>query len=92
MALTIEILNWKSARKMASQIQLSYRAVYNAVMAIRWAILSHAEDAETLLGGEIELDESYFGGRRKETGAEALPAVPSFGILEERPGPCECRA
>jgi hypothetical protein len=29
------------------------------------AILSHAEDASSLLGGEIELDEAYFGGRRK---------------------------
>ena len=72
-----------SARKMASQIQLSYRAVYNAVMAIRWAILSHAEDAETLLGGEIELDESYFGGRRKgNRGRGAAGKVPVFGILE----------
>jgi len=72
-----------SARKMTSQIQLSYRAVYNAAMAIRWAILSHAEDAETLLGGEIELDESYFGGRRKgNRGRGAAGKVPVFGILE----------
>ena len=72
-----------STRKMTSQIQLSYRAVYNAAMAIRWAILSHAEDAETLLGGEIELDESYFGGRRKgNRGRGAAGKVPVFGILE----------
>ena len=69
-----------SARKMASQIQLSYRAVYNAAMAIRWAILSHAEDAETLLSGEIELDESYFGGRRKDNRREEAPPARSLAL------------
>ncbi len=47
---------------MSLQLGLSYRAVYGAVNAIRMAILSHAEDAATLLGGEIEIDEAYFGG------------------------------
>lgn len=28
-------------------------------------ILAHAPDAERLLGGDVETDESYFGGRRK---------------------------
>lgn len=60
-----------SVRKMAQQMGLSYRAVYQAVSAIRFSILSHARDAEGLLDGEIELDESYFGGK-----------VPVFGILE----------
>jgi transposase len=54
-----------SVRKMAQQVGLSYRAVYAAVKAIRFAILAHAEDAKRLVNGEIERDESYFGGRRK---------------------------
>ena len=29
------------------------------------ATLSHAEDAPRLLGGEIELDGAYFGGRHR---------------------------
>jgi transposase len=72
-----------SVRKMSLQLGLSYRAVYGAVSAIRMAILSHAEDATTLLGGEIELDEAYFGGRRKgNRGRGAAGKVPVFGILE----------
>ena len=72
-----------SVRKMALQLSLSYRSVYAAVTAIRMAILSHAEDAKSLLGGEIELDEAYFGGRRKgKRGRGAAGKVPVFGILE----------
>lgn len=72
-----------SVRKMALQLGLSYRSVYAAVSAIRMAILSHAEDARSLLSGEIELDEAYFGGRRKgKRGRAAAGKVPVFGILE----------
>jgi transposase len=72
-----------SVRKMALQLGLSYRSVYGAVNAMRMAILSHAEDAKSLLGGEIELDEAYFGGRRKgKRGRGAAGKVPVFGILE----------
>jgi len=72
-----------SVRKMALQLGLSYRSVYGAVSSIRMAILSHAEDAQSLLGGEIELDEAYFGGRRKgKRGRGAAGKVPVFGILE----------
>jgi len=72
-----------SVRKMALQLKVSYRAVYGAVTTIRLAILSHAEDAHALLDGEIELDEAYFGGRRKgNRGRGAAGKVPVFGILE----------
>jgi transposase len=72
-----------SVRKMALQLKLSYRAVYGAVTTIRLAILSHAEDAQALLDGEIELDEAYFSGRRKgNRGRGAAGKVPVFGILE----------
>jgi transposase len=72
-----------SVRKMALQLGLSYRSVYAAVTAIRMAIVSHAQDAQSLLGGEIELDEAYFGGRRKgKRGRGAAGKVPVFGILE----------
>jgi len=72
-----------SVRKMAQQLSLSYPAVYKAVSTIRRAILAHAADAESLLGGEIELDESYFGGKRKgKRGRGAAAKIPVFGILE----------
>jgi len=68
---------------MSQQTGLSYPAVYRAVRAIRFSILSHARDAEQLLAGEIELDESYFGGKRKgKRGRGASGKVPVFGILE----------
>ena len=72
-----------SVRKMFRQMSLSYRAVYRAVSAIRLSILSHAKDAEGLLDGEIEINESYFGGRRKgKRGRGAAGKVPVFGILK----------
>jgi transposase len=72
-----------SVRKMASQMGLAYNTVYNTVKVVRMAIVSHADDAEELLAGEIELDESYFGGRRKgNRGRGAAGKVPVFGILE----------
>jgi len=68
---------------MSQQTGLSYRAVYRAVNAIRASIMSHGTDAGELLSGEIELDESYFGGRRKgNRGRGAAGKVPVFGILE----------
>lgn len=72
-----------SVRRIANQLQLSYNTAYKAVNTIRTAILAHAPDAEQLLDGEIELDESYFGGRRKgKRGRGAAGKVPVFGILE----------
>ena len=62
---------------------MSYNAAYKAVNTIRMAIFAHAEDADVLLGGEVEMDESYFGGHRKgKRGRGAAGKVPVFGILE----------
>ncbi len=72
-----------SVRKMAEQMNLSYNTVYNAVRAIRCAIFAHASDANEVMDGEIELDECYFGSRRKgNRGRGAAGKVPVFGILE----------
>lgn len=74
-----------SARKVAAQLSVPYNTVHRAMMILRHAILCAASDAETLLGGEIELDESYFGGRRKgKRGRGAAGKVPVFGILERQ--------
>ncbi len=72
-----------SARKIAQQVNLSYPTVLKAVTVIRLAIVAEAVDAKELLNGEIELDETYFGGRRKgKRGRGAYNKVPVFGILE----------
>jgi transposase len=72
-----------STRKMASQLGVSYKTAYKAVTIVRLAILSKAKDGKRLLGREVELDESYFGGKRKgKRGRGAAGKVPVFGILE----------
>lgn len=72
-----------SARKIAQQVKLSYPTVHKAVNIIRKSIIASDKDAQELLYGEIELDETYFGGRRKgKRGRGAYNKVPVFGILE----------
>lgn len=72
-----------SAMKIAQQVGLSYPTVLRAVTIIRIAIAADSKDAKDLFNGEIELDESYFGGRRKgKRGRGAYNKVPVFGILE----------
>jgi transposase len=72
-----------SVRKMAEQMNLAYNTVYQAVRKIRCSILAHAPGANDLMDSEIELDECYFGGRRKgNRGRGAAGKVPVFGILE----------
>jgi len=40
-------------------------------------------ESEAMFGGEIEVDESYFGGRRKgKRGRGAAGKIPIFGILK----------
>lgn len=71
-----------SASKIAQQVGLSYPTVLRAVTIIRLAILA-SKETEIFLGGEIEIDESYFGGRKKgKRGRGAARKVPVFGILE----------
>jgi len=72
-----------SIRKIAQQLRLSYNAAYKAVHTIRAAILAHPTDGDVSLSGEVEVDESYFGGKRKgKRGRGAAGKVPVFGILE----------
>ena len=64
-------------------MSLAYNTAYNAIRTIRYSILAHAADRPDLLTGEIEIDECYFGGRRKgNRGRGAAGKVPVFGILE----------
>lgn len=74
-----------STRRIARELGLSYPTAHKAVMLIRMAILAQEPDAHQILAGEIELDESYFGGRRKgKRGRGAAQKVPVFGILERK--------
>lgn len=69
-----------SARKIAQQVGISYPTVLRAVTILRMAILASDEEGG-FFKGEIELDETYFGGRRKgKRGRGAAGKVPVFGI------------
>ncbi len=77
-----------SARRIAKEVGISYPTALKATHLIRYAILQQAEDFP-LLRGEIELDESYFGGRRKgRRGRGAAGKVPVFGVLERHGKVC----
>lgn len=71
-----------SARKIAQQVRLSYPTVLKALTIIRLSMLAQ-RDPDLFMVGEVEVDESYFGGRRKgKRGRGAAGKVPVFGILE----------
>jgi len=72
-----------SARRIAQEVGLSYPTALKACQVLRQAIVAHT--APALLQGEVEMDEAYFGGRRKgKRGRGAAGKVPVFGILERR--------
>lgn len=71
-----------SAHKAARQIGISYPTVLKAFTAMRKSIAAHREDGYVILGGEIEADEAYSGGRRQgKRGRGARNKIPVFGIL-----------
>ena len=72
-----------SSHRIAKELKISYPTALKATHLIRQAILTKCKDYELLLKGEVELDESYFGGKRKgPRGRGAKNKVPVFGILE----------
>ena len=74
-----------SARKASIQTGISYPTVLRAFTVIRKAITAHSQDGELLLAGEVEADETYFGGRREgKRGRGAANKIPVFGILERK--------
>jgi transposase len=74
-----------SARKTAKELDLNYRLVHRKFMNFRKLIADYCKKENEKLNGELELDESYFGGKRKGNrgrGAENKAIV--FGILERK--------
>lgn len=71
-----------SVRESAKQLGLAYNTVYRLYQILRYAIVLTDTNSQSF-SGEIEMDESYFGGRRKgNRGRGAAGKVPVFGILE----------
>ena len=71
-----------SVRESPKQPGLTYNTVYRLYQIFRHAIVITDTNYQSF-SGEIEMDESYFGGRRKgNRGCGAAGNVPVFGILE----------
>ena len=71
-----------SVRESAKQLGLAYNTVYHLYQSFRHAIVISDKNSQSF-SGEIEMDESYFGGRRKgNRGRGAAGKIPVFGILE----------
>jgi len=72
-----------SVREAAHQLGLSYNTVYDLFDLFRQSIIRTDNGHSFTLSGEIEMDESYLGGRRKgNRGRGAAGKFPVFSILE----------
>ena len=73
-----------TARSAADMLGIQANSAALFYHKIRQVIWAHLElQAEEMLGGEIELDENYFGGHRKgKRGRGAAGKVIVFGILK----------
>lgn len=71
------------AYRVASDLGVDYQTVSRVYQKLREAIYHVAELEGGKLSGEIEMDESYFGGRRKgKRGRGAVGKSIVFGLLE----------
>ena len=74
-----------SARKTTKELNFNYRLVHRKFMQFRKRIADYCGEEARKLNGELELDESYFGGKRKgKRGRGANNKAIVFGILERK--------
>jgi transposase len=74
-----------SARKTARELKSNYKTVQDRFMQFRKFIIEYCNAEAKRLNGEIEMDESYFGGKRKgKRGRGANNKAIVFGILERK--------
>jgi len=72
-----------SANKAAAELGISYNTVHNRYMYFRDKIAEHLDSTFEKLKGELEIDETYFGGKRKgKRGRGAFNKIAVLGILE----------
>jgi transposase len=72
-----------SARKAAKEVKVNYNTALKAFDAMRRVIVNELAKNDLVLKGEIEADESYFGGRRKgRRGRGSRNKAIVYGILE----------
>ena len=74
-----------SARRAANELKLNYKSVHKKFMNFRKSIYNYQNNECKKLNGELEIDESYFGGKRKgNRGRGAKNKAIVFGILERK--------
>ena len=74
-----------SASKTSKEINLNYKTVQSRFMQFRRRIADYCNQEAKKLNGELEIDESYFGGKRKgNRGRGAKNKTIVFGILERK--------
>jgi len=74
-----------SARKTAKELNLDYKTVHSRFIEFRKHIAVYCNVQTEKLKGKLELDESYFGGKRKgKRGRGANNKAIVFGILERK--------
>lgn len=74
-----------SARRAANELNLEYKSVHRKFMQFRKCISNYCLLEASKLNGELEIDESYFGGKRKgNRGGGAKNKIIVFGILERK--------
>jgi len=72
-----------SAREAAKQVEVNYKSMLRLFHTIRQAMVDydHQSDRDPL-SGEVEMDEAYFGGKRKgKRGRGAENKIPVFGMM-----------
>lgn len=74
-----------STKKTANELNVDYQTVQSRFMSFRKNIYNFCVTEAQKLNGELELDESYFGGKRKgKRGRGANNKAIVFGILERK--------
>jgi len=74
-----------SAKKTAKELELDYGIIHRKFMQFRKVIAEYCKKEVEKLNGELELDETYFGGKRKgKRGRGANNKAIAFGILERK--------
>ena len=74
-----------SARRAAIELELNYKTIQDRFMQFRRKIAEYCNKEAKKLNGEVEIDESYFGGKRKgQRGRGANNKTIVFGILERK--------
>ncbi len=72
-----------SARQAAKETLVNYKTALSNFELFRQTIVDHNGGRKPQLTGEVEMDESYFGGKRKgRRGRGAANKTPVFGMLE----------